>query len=123
MSTSSWVQTWTDTVFHPYNNHEIYFSNVISAMNNCGLFIKVVPDSKFNTALKRALDVSGLSDRVSGLIAYLSDDAGGKMYMLNAENRMTTEILYRAGFKWPITGDRYLENALRALDGLGFFEE
>lgn len=111
------------TVFHPYNNHEIYFSDVISAMNQCGLLIEVVTDVEFDMALKRALDVPNLSDRVSGLIAYLTDDAGGKMYMLNAENRMTTEILYRAGFKWPITGDRYLEGALRALDGLGFYEE
>lgn len=111
------------TVFHPYNNHVIYFSDVISAMNNSGLHIEVVTDAAFNTALKRASDVSGLSDKVSGLIAYMSDEGGGQMYMLDAENRMTTEILYRAGFKWPITGDRYLENALRALDGLGFFEE
>ncbi len=111
------------TVFHPYNNHEIFFSDVISAMNNCGLLIEVVTDAEFDRALKRALEDPDLRDKVSGLIAYLTDDEGSKMYMLNAENRMTTEILYRAGYKWPITGDRYLEGALRALDGLGFFDE
>ncbi len=109
------------TVFHPYNNHVIYMSDVISAMNGCGFTIDVVPDEAFQRALHGALEDSNVNAMVSGLIAYLSDDAGDKTYMLDADNRMTTEVLYRAGFKWPITGDGYLKGALRALEGLGFF--
>lgn len=110
------------TVFHPYNNHVIYLSDVIDAMNRCDLPIRVVPDEAFESHLHDALADPEKSGMVSGLIAYLSDEAGGKAYMLDADNRMTTEVLYRAGFKWPITGDSYLAGALHALDGLGFFE-
>jgi len=109
------------TVFHPCNNHVIYMSDVISAMNKCGFEIEVVPDEAFRRALHRALEDPGLQATVSGLIAYQSDDSG-RAYMLDADNRFTTEILYRAGFKWPITGDSYLQGAVRALEGLGFFE-
>ena len=110
------------TVFHPYNNHVIYMSDVISAMNQCGFGIEVVPDEAFQLALHAALEDSNLNATVSGLIAYQSDDSGDKTYMLDADNRFTTEVLYRAGFKWPITGDSYLQGAVRALEGLGFFE-
>lgn len=111
------------TVFHPYNNHVIFFSDVISAMNRCGFPIAIVPDEDFGARLHSALEDPEKNGLVSGLIAYLPDDFGDKAYLLDADNRMTTEILYRAGFKWPITGDSYLAGALTALDGLGFFEQ
>ena len=111
------------TVFHPYNNHVIYFSDVISAMNRCGFPIEAVRDEDFQARLHEALADPQKNSLVSGLIAYLPDEKGGKAYMLDADNRMTTEILYRAGFIWPITGDSYLAGALTALDGLGFFEK
>lgn len=109
------------TVFHPYNNHVIYLSDVIGAMNGCGFDIKVVPDEAFQRALHAALEDVNVNASVSGLIAYLSDEGGDNTYMLDADNHFTTEILYRAGFKWPITGDSYLKGAVRALEGLGFF--
>lgn len=56
-----------------------------------------------------------------GLIAYASDDENQR-YELMADNRFTVEGLYRLGYKWPITDDTYLENAMRALDTLGFFD-
>ena len=38
-----------------------------------------------------------------------------------SENQFTAEALYRLGYKWPITDDAYLENAIKALDTLEFF--
>jgi len=110
------------TVFHPCNNHVIYMSDVISAMHRCGFAIEVVQDEAFQKALRGALEDPDVQATVSGLIAYQSGDSGDRTYMLDADNRFTTEVLYRAGFKWPITGDSYLQGAVRALEGLGFFE-
>lgn len=109
------------TVFHAYNSHKIYMSDVIYAMNRHGFSIEIVPDEVFEATLKAAAGQEHKSDAVLGLIAYASDDEN-KRYEIMADNRFTVEALYRLGYKWPITDDAYLENAIFALDTLGFFE-
>ena len=109
------------TVFHAYNNHRIFMSDVIYAMNAYGFDVRIVPDVTFEQTLQEAAAQENKSDAVLGLIAYASDDENQR-YELMADNRFTVECLYRLGYKWPITDDQYLENAMRALDTLGFFD-
>ncbi len=109
------------TVFHAYNSHRIFMSDVIYAMNAYGFEVHIVSDETFEQTLGAAAAQENKSDAVLGLIAYASDDENQR-YELMADNRFTVEGLYRLGYKWPITDDRYLENAMRALDTLGFFE-
>lgn len=108
------------TVFHAYNSHSIYMSDVIYAMRAYGFPIDVVPDEVFAASLRDASARAELSGTVLGLIAYDSGD-GAARYEIPAVNDFTAQALYRLGCKWPITDDRYLENAIRALDTLGFF--
>lgn len=108
------------TVFHAYNSHRIYMADVIYAMRDYGFAIKIVPDAVFEQTLKGAAGQENKSDAVLGLVAYASDDES-RRYELMAENRFTVEALYRLDYKWPITDDAYLKNAIRALDTLGFF--
>lgn len=96
-------------------------SDVIYAMNAYGFEVHIVSDETFEQTLGAAAAQENKSDAVLGLIAYASDDENQR-YELMADNRFTVEGLYRLGYKWPITDDRYLENAMRALDTLGFFE-
>lgn len=109
------------TVFHAYNSHRIFMSDVIYAMNAYGFDVRIVPDVTFEQTLQEAAAQENKSDAVLGLIAYASDDENQR-YELMADNRFTVECLYRLGYKWPITDDQYLENAMRALDTLGFFD-
>lgn len=109
------------TVFHNYNSHKIFMSDVIYAMRTYGFDIDIVSDEEFECVLKSAAQQEDLSDAVLGLIAYASDDENQR-YEIMADNRFTTEVLYRIDYKWPITDDRYLENAIKALDTLEFFE-
>lgn len=109
------------TVFHAYNSHRIFMSDVIYAMNAYGFEVRIVSDEVFEQTLKSAAAQENKSDAVLGLIAYASDDENQR-YELMADNRFTVEGLYRLGYKWPITDDTYLENAMRALDTLGFFD-
>lgn len=109
------------TVFHAYNSHKIFMSDVIYAMRQYGFDIEVVSDERFEETLKEAAKNPDQSDAVLGLIAYASGDAHPR-YELMADNRFSVEALYRLGYKWPITDDLYLENAIRALDTLGYFE-
>ena len=95
-------------------------SDVIYAMGAYGFEIRIVPDEEFEQILKSAAGQGEKSDAVLGLIAYASDDENQR-YELMSENQFTAEALYRLGYKWPITDDAYLENAIKALDTLEFF--
>ena len=59
---------------------------------------------------------------VSGLISYMSSDSQNNIRYIDYDNVFTIKALYRLGYKWPITDDKYLENAFMALKTLGFFD-
>ncbi|MCH5210846.1 MAG: amino acid adenylation domain-containing protein, partial [Oscillospiraceae bacterium] len=110
------------TVYHATNSHRIFMGDVIYAMREYGFEIEIVPDSKFIEAVGAYAAEHENSDAVSGLIAYTSRD-DRKIYSIDYDNSFTTETLYRLGYKWPITDDKYLENAISALDKLNFFDD
>lgn len=109
------------TVYHACNSHQIYMGDLIYAMRNHGFDIQIVADETFEQAVKAYAAAHEDSDAVSGLIAYASRNEE-EIYTVGYQNQFTTQVLYRLGYKWPITDDRYLENAVDALDKLGFFE-
>ena len=109
------------TVFHACNSHHIFMSDLIYAMREHGFKIDIVKDEEFETAVKEFAKTGQDSDAVSGLIAYTSHNEN-EIYTLDYGNRFTSQILYRLGYKWPITDDRYLESAIEALDRLAFFD-
>lgn len=109
------------TVYHACNSHHIFMGDLIYAMQNHGFKIQIVSDEQFDKAVNDYAASHEESEAVSGLIAYASRDED-QIYTVGYKNQFTTEVLYRLGYKWPITDDNYLENAIDALDKLGFFE-
>ena len=109
------------TVFHACNSHHIFMADLIYAMREHGFKIDIVKDEEFEVAVKEFAKTGKDSDAVSGLIAYTSHNEN-EIYTLDYGNRFTSQILYRLGYKWPITDDRYLESAIEALDRLAFFD-
>lgn len=109
------------TVFHACNSHRIFMSDLIYAMCNYGFKIDIVRDEDFEAAVKNFAKNSDNSDAVSGLIAYTSHNEN-EIYTLDYSNSFTSQILYRLGYKWPVTDDKYLASAIEALDKLAFFD-
>ena len=109
------------TVFHACNSHHIYMADLIYAMRDYGFKIDIVRDEDFEATVKEFAKNNKDSEAVSGLIAYTSHNEN-EIYTLDYGNRFTSQILYRLGYKWPITDDRYLESAIEALDRLAFFD-
>ena len=109
------------TVFHAYNSHIIYMSDVIYAMKRYGFSIDIVSDERFGEIMEEAAKDDRFSDALLGLIAYNSDSQEVQ-YEVDANNRFTTEVLYRLAYLWPITDNDYLYNAINILDGFGFFD-
>jgi hypothetical protein len=110
------------TVFHASNSHRIFMGDVVYAMRQYGFDIEIVSGNDFEQAVNDYAAANEGSDAVSGLIAYTSRD-DSKIYTIDYNNSFTTEVLYRLGYKWPITDDSYLKNAIKALDNLNFFDD
>ncbi|AFA48651.1 non-ribosomal peptide synthetase [Acetobacterium woodii] len=110
------------TVFHPYNNHNVFMADVLQEMNAYGFDIAVVNDEEFEAALKAGMADPEMAPAISGLIVYLTSDTVNTVYPIDPNNQFTTEVLYRIGHSWPITNETYMHKSIQALDGLGFFD-
>ena len=108
------------TVFHAANSHTVQMGDVIYAMNELGFGIEVVPDAEFMAALKAMLADEKKNMLVSSLIHYASSDGKAHAF-IQSDNEFTNKALYHLGYKWPITDERYLKNAVTALAELNFF--
>lgn len=110
------------TVFHPYNNHVVFMSDVVEVMNQCGFDIKVTDAATYEGALRQAMADPKKADNVAGLIAYLSSDTENLQVPIDCNNTFTSEVLCRLYKKWPITDNTYIKRAILELEALGFFE-
>lgn len=111
------------TVFHAVNGHWIEMGDLIAAMNTVGIPVEVVDDAEFERRLQEALADDQKNMLVSGLISYLSSDAGSVRSYVPEDHTYTTNVLYRLGFRWPLTDERYLSGAMESLKTLGFFDK
>ena len=105
------------TVFHPVNNHNVTYADIVYSMREYGMKIDTVEDDEFADLMYKAGDDAG------ALIAYRTKEGDMRRYMLGADYSFTAQALYRLGFKWPVSGERYIEQMIKALDELIMFEE
>ena len=105
------------TVFHPMNNHTVTYADIVCAMREYGFEIRTVEDEEFARAMADAGEKSG------ALIAYRSREGEERRYELGASCEFTTAALYRLGFRWPVSAEKYIVSMLKALDELMMFSE
>ena len=104
------------TVFHAINNHTVTFADIIYSMREYGFRVDAVEDEEFAQRMADAQSASG------ALIAYQSHEGYERRYMLDQDCSYTTSALYRLGFKWPVSGEKYIVKMIKALDELVMFE-
>lgn len=110
------------TAFHAVNGHWIEMGDLIAAMNAAGIPVEAVKDAEFQKRISEAMRDEKKNMLVSGLISYLSSDAETVRSYVPEDHTFTKNVLYRLGFRWPLTDGRYLEKAIIALKTLGFFD-
>lgn len=108
-------------VFHPFNNHMHIMEEVYTVLNEINLPLKAVTQSEYNRLLEQAKEDPYKASILSSFIAYesLKDQV---VYPVGKSNGQTMQILYRMGFRWPVTSLEYMRKFLRVLKGLGFFD-
>ena len=109
------------TVYHVVNSHLIQMGDIVHSTNEYGIKIDVVTDKEFDAALIEAMQDEDKNLLVSNLIAY-NEDKNHTFEEVDHEDIFTIKALYRLNCRWSITDDKYIKNAVKALDTLGFFE-
>ena len=109
------------TVFHPFNSHEVHMANIIEVLRKNGLVVDIVRDETFNKKFNKMIEDEKHSIEVSSLISYMSDSKE-KRRQVAYTNNFTTKALYYLGFSWSLTSEKYIDNAIKQLISLRFFD-
>ena len=110
------------TLFHTYNNHNIYIADIIEMMNSVGLNIKGAEEQEFDTAFSNARSDESKQDAISGLVTTVGMGKGKGRSLVSVINTYTIQILYRLGYKWPLISDEYLVMFIEYLKEMNFFD-
>ena len=109
-------------LFHPFNNHHVFFGDVMSQLSLIGDVPAQVEASAFQTAMAEAQEDPEKAKLMSSLLAYQDMSHGQESFVVPTLNSYTTQTLYRLGFRWSPTSWDYVGQFLQAIDGLGYFE-
>jgi len=109
-------------VFHPYNTHSHYFSDILKGFDEAGIKIRSIEDDEFKTVLGKAMKNPEMAMMLRPLMAYDTDDEH-EVRELAADNRYTTQVLYRMGYQWPLTAHDYVARFVGVLKQFGFFDD
>ena len=110
--------------FMPSNQHFIHIGDVLMQLSKNNP-IKMVEDDEFVSELNVSLSDKEKSEKVSTLLVYQGHSKENDVRMLgveNLDNSYTIQILYRLGFSWPITDEKYVDMFSSRLRELKFFK-
>lgn len=109
-------------VFHPFNNHTLMMGDLYAEMNADGLKSKPAEYQDYERALETAKQDPEKAKVLSSMIAYENMAHGQTTFTVAKSNDYTMQVLYRLGFRWPVTSLDYMKRFLTALYTLGFFD-
>ncbi|MDO4185620.1 MAG: amino acid adenylation domain-containing protein [Bacteroidales bacterium] len=109
-------------VFHPFNNHSVFFGDVLRELGKIGETPRQVEASQFAEVLEEAKQDPEKAKRLSSMLAYQDMAHGQEAFEIPPTNGYTTQVLYRLGFRWSTTSWDYVDQFLTAIDGMGYFD-
>ena len=109
------------TVFIPTNNHHIPLGDVLRILaRTVGTEIREVEWSEFEASMSAAMADDSRVEVLQPLLAYSGD--GGDTEYIGFSNELTTQVLYRLGFRWNYTSWDYVERFIKSLAALDYFD-
>ncbi len=107
--------------FMPSDPYLRHLGNLLSDIDSS---MKGVEDDAFSKSVASALENPSLSEAVSSLMTYASSKGEETLVENGAaalDNTLTLQILYRLGFRWPVTDSEYVKRFASRLREKGFF--
>lgn len=109
-------------IFNVVNSHRELLLDVVDTMNRLGANIGAASPEEFGEMLQAALKDPAKAEVMQSLLAYTSRSDGRKVVFNKYSSDYTTAVLTRLGFRWSATTGDYMEQFLKALGSLGFFD-
>ena len=109
-------------LFHPYNNHYVYFGDVMNELKIIGESPRQMEEEEFLRQLENTKNDPKKAPLLTGLLAYEDMAHGHKATEIQPTNTYTTQVLYRLGFHWSPTSWDYVDRFLIAINRLGYFK-
>ena len=108
------------TVFHPYNTHRQFMSDILTGFAEAGITLKRVEPEEFQRTLESVMENPDLVTLLRPLMAY-DMGTGHKTRWIESANDYTTQVLYRLGFQWPPTSADYVHRFVDTIIGFDYF--
>jgi thioester reductase-like protein len=108
------------TVFHPYNTHRQFMSDILTGIAEAGITLKRVEPEEFQRTLEGVMENPDLVPLLRPLMAY-DMGTGHKTRWIESTNDYTTQVLYRLGFQWPSTAADYVHRFVDTIIGFDYF--
>ena len=109
-------------MFHPYNNHYVFFGDVLDELRIIGDAPRQMEDEEFAVKMEEAGADPEKAPLLTGVLAYRDMAHGKKATMIMPDNKYTSQVLYRLGFHWSPTSWDYVDKFLIAISRLGYFK-
>lgn len=109
-------------VFHPCNNHVLPLADVLAGLKIIGIHIEAVEREEFEKRIQQLMEDNSKSQILQPLLAY-SENGGHDVRFIGHTSKYTCQVLYRLGYRWPITSWDYVERFIKAIDGFNFFDK
>ena len=108
------------TVFHPYNTHRQFMSDILTGFAEAGITLKRVEPEEFQRTLESVMENPDLLTLLRPLMAY-DMGTGHKTRWIESANDYTTQVLYRLGFQWPPTAAAYVHRFVDTIMSFDYF--
>lgn len=109
-------------VFQPFNNHTDLLGDILAGFEKIGKSIRYVEEDEFQQAILEAGKDPKKASLMSALLAYQDMTHGQKAVTIERNNRYTSAVLLRLGFRWSAPDSAYVNRMLTAISQLGFFD-
>jgi hypothetical protein len=108
------------TVFHPYNTHRQFMSDILTGFAEAGITLRRVETEEFRRTLDSVMENPDLVTLLRPLMAY---DMGAEHQTrwIDSANDYTTQVLYRLGFQWSPTAADYVHRFVETIMGFDYF--
>jgi len=112
-----------NVVFHPYNQHQILYADVLRQLAHNGMNISFVEDSEYAGRMRETAQNPEHAHILTSLVAYSGNkEKEFSSFIIPQNNSFTTQVLYRMGYQWPATTYEYVSEFIEKLKGLGYFD-
>ena len=108
------------TVFHPYNTHRQFMSDILTGFAEAGIMLKRVEPEEFQRTLESVMENPDLVPLLRPLMAY-NMGTGHQTRWIESTNDYTTQVLYRLGFQWPPTAADYVHRFVNNIKSFNYF--